>query len=214
MKPGIILALLFWTVSIFAVDAKERADDLVNLKTFIPKIVLDIRYATTNNFTGQVIYPQAKCYLRRSTATKLKEVQKDLKGMGLGLKMFDGYRPFAATKKFWELVKDERYVANPAKGSKHNRGAAVDLTIIKRDGSELQMPTGYDNFTEKAHWEYNDLPEEAIRNRKLLRDIMEKHGFEGVSSEWWHFNDTEWERFEIMDVSFEELGRVYRQGHK
>ena len=179
--------------------------DIVDVEKEIPGIRLEIRYATTNNFTKQAVYPVAKCYLRRTSAEKLKAVQKELSTQGLRLKIYDGYRPLSVQKKFWALVPDDRYVANPAKGSRHNRGAAVDLTIIRKDGTELQMPTPYDDFTEKAHRDYKDLPLEAIKNRQLLEDVMTKHGFVGISTEWWHFDDVDWKNYDIMDVDFDKL---------
>src|SRR4051794_27684853 len=124
------LAITFCSWVLWA-GAKPEPADLVNAEKEIPGVVLDIRYATTNNFTKQIVYPAAKFYLRRATSDKLKAVQKELQAHGLGLKIFDGYRPLSVQKKFWALVPDDRYVANPAKGSRHNRGAAVDLTIIK-----------------------------------------------------------------------------------
>lgn len=206
MNTRIWIAVLGFVVAFaFHLSAKDQPHDLVEVTNVSPSIRLDIRYATTNNFTGAVLYPMAKCCLKKPTAKKLAAVQKELEGMGLGLKIYDGYRPFNVTKKMWDLIRDERYVANPAKGSKHNRGAAVDLTIVDKQGNELPMPTGYDNFTEKAHWGYKDLPEEQIKNRALLRYVMEKHGFIGVSTEWWHFNDTDWEKFPILDIPLEKL---------
>jgi D-alanyl-D-alanine dipeptidase len=191
--------LLLLTLTTRAADKP----DLVNVEKFIPGIVLDIRYATTNNFTGKQVYPVAKCLLRRSTAEKLKAVQADLQKQNLGLKVYDGYRPLSVQKKFWEIMPDDRYVANPAKGSKHNRGGAVDLTLIDAKGKELPMPTAYDDFSEKAHRNYKNLPEEVIRNRDLLGKVMEKHGFAGLDTEWWHFDDRDWKNFELLDIGFE-----------
>jgi len=198
---GLMLALAFGLMA----NPPGKATDLVNVEKVIPGIRLDIRYASTNNFMGKAVYSVAKCYLRQSTAKKLAVVQKELESMGLGLKIYDGYRPFSVTKKMWDLIQDERYVANPSKGSKHNRGAALDLTLVTKAGKDLEMPTDYDNFTDKAHWNYKDLPEQVIKNRALLRFVMEKHGFEGISTEWWHFNDSEWKKYEILNVEFETL---------
>jgi D-alanyl-D-alanine dipeptidase len=202
MKRALIASL---SLFLLAVTAFAKPADLVDVPKAIPGIVLDIRYATSNNFTKQVFYPEAKCYLRRASVAKLKAVQKELAAQGLGLKIFDGYRPLSVQKKFWALVPDDRYVANPAKGSRHNRGAAVDLTIIKKDGTELLMPTSYDDFTEKAHRDYKDLPTEAIKNRQLLEDVMTKHGFVGIATEWWHFDDVDWKNYDILDIDFHKL---------
>lgn len=147
-----------------------KPDAFVELVHVVPGLVLDIRYATTNNFTGQKVYSDARCFLRSGPAGKLKRVQKELASQGLGLKIFDGFRPLAVQRRFWEIMPDERYVANPAKGSRHNRGAAVDLTLIRlSDGRELPMPMAFDDFSERAGRDYPDLPAEVIRNRDLLR---------------------------------------------
>jgi zinc D-Ala-D-Ala dipeptidase len=199
-------AILFFALWL-ALPFSSPAQDLVDVRKFIPGVELDIRYATTNNFMKKQIYPQARCFLRRSTAQKLKEVQEELHKSGLGLKVFDGYRPLAMQRKLWATVPDDRYVANPAKGSKHNRGAAVDLTLVDGKGDELQMPTPYDDFTEKAHANYKNLPPDAIKNRALLRQVMEKHGFAGISTEWWHFDDVDWKNYDLLDASFDELDK-------
>lgn len=141
---------------------KQAKDDslkkMVELKTLIPNIVYDLRYATTNNFMNRRMYPANTniTFLRMPVAKALQKIQEDLNKNGLGLKIFDAYRPYSVTVKFWELVKDERYVANPAKGSGHNRGIAVDLTIINlKTGEELEMGTGFDNFTDTAHHNFH-----------------------------------------------------------
>jgi D-alanyl-D-alanine dipeptidase len=173
------------------------APGLVDVHRLNPRIVLDIRYATTNNFTHRKVYRRAECFLQPETARKLDAVQKELEQQGLGLKVFDCYRPLAAQKKFWALVPDERYVANPAKGSRHNRGAAVDLTLVRAGGAEIPMPTGYDDFTTRAHRDFQDLPPDALANRALLEGVMARHGFLPLPTEWWHFDDTEWQRYPV-----------------
>jgi len=133
-------------------------------------------------------------------------VQKELNENGVGLKIFDAYRPYSVTVKFWELVHDERYVANPSKGSGHNRGIAVDLTIINlKTGRELNMGTGFDNFSDTAHQTFTSLPEEILQNRVLLKSTMEKYGFKALDTEWWHFFLTDGSRFEILDIEFKKL---------
>jgi D-alanyl-D-alanine dipeptidase len=130
--------------------------------------------------------------------------------MGLGLKIFDAYRPYSVTVKFWELVKDERYVANPAKGSGHNRGIAVDLTIIDlKTGKELDMGTGFDNFTDTAHHTFTSLPEEVLHNRLLLKSTMEKYGFIALESEWWHYYLANGNTFELLDIEFKKLKKKF-----
>lgn len=179
--------------------------DLVDVKKMIPDIVLDIRYATTNNFTGQKLYPVARCCLRREAAVNLKAAQKELHGMGLSLKVFDGYRPLSVQKKMWAVYPHPDFVADPAKGSRHNRGAAVDLTLIKLDGTALPMPTGFDDFTDKAHRNYMDLPAEVIRNRELLERVMQEHHFRGLNTEWWHFDLEHARQYEILDVDYSQI---------
>ena len=181
----------------------EPDKQLVDLST-IPGIVLDIRYATANNFMKQQLYPVAKAYLRAPAARALANIQAELAPLGLGLKIYDAYRPYSITEKMWEPIKNEDYVANPAKGSRHNRGAAVDLTLIDlRTGNELPMPTPYDDFTTRARNDFNDLPANVIGSRERLKLVMTKHGFEPLPSEWWHYDFAGWQRFELMDVGLE-----------
>ncbi len=180
---------------------------LVEVVKINSHIHLDIRYATTNNFTHRVVYPSAKCYLQREVAQALSEVQTELERLGVGLKIFDGYRPLSVQKIFWKIVSDkfpntrerEKYVANPAKGSKHNRGTAVDVTLIDlKTGKEFKMPSEYDDFSEKAHRNYEKMiSKEVKKNCKLLELTMKKHGFNGVSSEWWHFDFKDWQKYPI-----------------
>jgi D-alanyl-D-alanine dipeptidase len=174
--------------------------DLVDVRTVHPGIRLDIRYATTNNFTGQKIYAVANCFLRRGTAGKLGAVQRGLERDGLGLKVFDGYRPLSAQRVLWKRMPDSRYVANPDKGSRHNRGTAVDVTLVDRNGVELPMPTAYDDFTPKARRDFTELPPAVMANRARLERIMVKHGFIPLSTEWWHFDDADWEKYGILDI--------------
>lgn len=177
--------------------------DLVELQAVNPRIRVFLPYATTNNFAKQQLYPTGmRCFVRRSTAEKLDSIQRFLEPMGLGLKVFDGYRPLSVQKKMWAIMPDENYVANPAKGSRHNRGAAVDITLVRlSDGEELLMPTPFDDFTEKAsHHAVEGIPAEALRNRFLLRSVMEKFGFRALPSEWWHYDEIGWERYGILDI--------------
>ena len=179
---------------------------LIDIKHYIPEIVLDIRYATTDNFTKEQIYTLAKAFLRRPVADSLKKVQMELSKIGLGLKVFDAYRPYAATLKFYEVFPDTTYVAAPWKGSRHNYGCAVDLTLIElKTGRELRMPTEFDDFTSKAHHDYNDLPKDVIENRELLKKVMEKYGFKIYPDEWWHYDFYDWQNYEILDIPFEKL---------
>lgn len=174
---------------------------LVDIRKVNPNIRLDIRYATANNFLKRKLYSQAKCALRSSVAQKLSLVQTDLEKIGLGLKVYDCYRPFSVTEQMWKVMPDPNYVANPARGSRHNRGAAVDLTLVDRTGKELEMPTPYDDFTEKAHGDYQGGSAQSRKNRQVLKDAMKKHGFIGITTEWWHFDSEDWQKFAILDIS-------------
>lgn len=163
-------------------------------------IVLDIRYASNNNFLKKKVYPKAKCLLQPPVAKKLLKVQQDLRQAGLGLKVFDCYRPLSVQKLMWSILPNPNYIANPATGSRHNRGAAVDLTLVDKNGKELEMPSAFDDFTEKAHRNYTGSTVEARKNRKLLENAMKKYGFVGLPTEWWHFNATDWQKFPVMNV--------------
>jgi zinc D-Ala-D-Ala dipeptidase len=186
----------------------DSAKRMVELKSMITGIVYDLRYSSTNNFMKRLMYPAGTniTFLRLPAAIALLKIQKELNQQGLGLKIFDAYRPFSVTVKFWELVKDERYVANPSKGSGHNRGIAIDLTIINsRTGEELNMGTGFDNFTDTAHQTFSNLSEEILQNRSLLKSTMEKFGFKTYENEWWHYSLPEAAKFEILDIDFNKL---------
>lgn len=195
------------TYSEYAESIKANPQkELVDLEKFVPGLIMDIRYATPNNFTGEKIYNMARAYARRPVAESLKKIQTELKTQGLGIKMFDAYRPYKATVKFYEVYRDTTYVASPYRGSRHNRGCALDLTLVDlKTGKELRMPTEYDSFKKEA-WPSTPVKDPVIRkNRQLLISIMEKYGFRVNSSEWWHYDFKGWKNFEVMDIDFEEL---------
>lgn len=201
-RRAIICAPLLLAAVLLA--APQPSDpELVDLRRFVPSLRFDIRYATTNNFTGRQLYPDARCFLRRPVAERLAAAQKDLQALGLGLLVFDAFRPLEVQRTMWDLVPDPRYVANPAKGSRHNRGAAVDVTLVTTNGTPLAMPTEFDDFTEQAHRDCTNLSPAVIRHRELLESAMERHGFVGLATEWWHFDATNWESYPII----EELGQ-------
>jgi zinc D-Ala-D-Ala dipeptidase len=186
----------------------DSSKQMINLEFMIHTITLDLRYATTNNFMRKRMYPRNThhTYLRLPAVVALKKVQQELNNAGLGLKIYDAYRPYRVTEKFWELVHDDRYVADPRKGSGHNRGIAVDLTIINlHTGEELAMPTGFDNFTDSAHQDFMQLPDYILRNRELLKSTMVKYGFLPFATEWWHFSLPDPEKYEVLDLSFKDL---------
>lgn len=181
---------------------------LVDLEKYIPNVVLDIRYATAHNFTGEIIYKSAKAYARKPVAEALKKAQEEFNRQGVGIKIYDAYRPYAATVKFYEVYRDTTFVASPYRGSRHNRGCAIDMTLIDlKTGAELKMPTGYDAFVREARPTYPVKDPDVKKNRDLLIAVMAKHGFRVNSAEWWHFDFKGWSNFEVMDISFEELDR-------
>lgn len=185
---------------------KDPRKELIDLEHFIPGIVLDIRYATTNNFTGEKIYNLAKAFARKPVASELKKAQEEFRRHGYGIKIFDAYRPYAATVKFYEVYPDSTFVASPWRGSRHNRGCAIDMTLVDLStGEELKMPTGYDAFVREAFPTHPVADEVIRRNRALLISVMEKHGFRVNASEWWHFDFRGYRDYEILDIPFEDL---------
>jgi D-alanyl-D-alanine dipeptidase len=188
----------------------DSLKQMIELKSLVPGIVYDLRYATRNNFTKKQLYKSGtESFMRLEPARGLQKVQQELKAKGYGLKIFDAYRPYSITKKMWDLIHDERYVANPAKGSGHNRGLAVDLTIISlASREELNMGTSFDNFTDSAHHDFKNLPEKVLQNRTLLKQVMEKFGFKALDTEWWHYSWPNDKNYEVLDMSFSQLGNV------
>lgn len=186
--------------------ASAPEKELVNLEKLIPGIILDIRYATTNNFTGEKIYNLSRAYARKPVAEALKKAQAEFNKAGVGIKIYDAYRPYKATVKFYEVYRDTTYVASPYRGSRHNRGCAIDMTIVDlKTGKELQMPTEFDSFKKEA-WPTTPVKDPLIKkNRDLIISVMEKNGFKVNASEWWHFDFVGWKKYEVMDIDYEEL---------
>jgi zinc D-Ala-D-Ala dipeptidase len=170
------------------IKAEAADNNFIELSNKNGGIVTDIRYATSNNFTKKQIYPCGKCYLRPLAAAKIKIAQENLKKQGLGLKMFDCYRPRPAQQRLWDAVPNPDYVTPPAKGSMHNKGLAVDLTLVDASGKELNMGTPYDFFGKEAHTDNVNLPKEILKNRNILKQAMNAVGFKGIRTEWWHFS--------------------------
>ena len=185
-----------------------RPSDLVELVTLDPTFKLDIRYATNNNFLGTPVYTEARAFLQRPAAMALLRVQRTLALEGLGLMIYDAYRPWYVTKLFWDAVPAAQhwFVANPAVGSKHNRGSAVDLTLYDlRTGQPVAMPSGYDEATERAYPTYTGGSDGQRAMRDLLRKRMEAEGFSVYEFEWWHFDYRDWHAYAVQNVRFEEL---------
>ncbi len=162
--------------------------DFRDVAALDPSIRLDIRYATADNFTKSKIYDCPRCLLRPEAADAIVKAHKSLKPKGLGLKMYDCYRPRPYQQRLWDKVPNPDYVTPPAKGSMHSRGAAVDLTIVDSKGNELDMGTPYDFFGREAHTDHFDLPKKVLENRRLLRETLEAVGFKGIRTEWWHYS--------------------------
>lgn len=232
MKRGsfLLMLLLFIVAKVSSQETiqKRSLEVVSNIQTFKSTVLLDsnnkmepvcrhlmpcytdFKYATTNNFTGKVLYQNPEAYLRLPAAKALANVNRELMQKGYLIKVYDAYRPYDVTVTMWQVVPDERYTANPTKGSGHNRGAAVDVTLVDLiTGQEAVMPTAYDDFSEKAHHSFKELPKEAIANRELLKNTMVKHGFEVFETEWWHYS---WpgmtEKFAVLNLTFQQLGEL------
>jgi len=188
-------------------DAQAPAvRELVDLASLNAGFRFDLRYATPNNFMHATLYPVAKAYLHRDAAQALVEVQRELAAQGLGLKIFDAYRPLSVQQRMWDLIHDERYVSNPAiNAGRHTRGTAIDLTIVDLKGRELAMPTPFDDFTESAHRGARGIDAEAAHDSQLLEEVMTKHGFLPYPFEWWHFDYRDWKKHPPLDVPLEAL---------
>lgn len=172
--------------------AEPKDEDFVKVQDYIPDIIVELRYATEDNFTSQKIYEFEDAWLRYGTVKKLIAVQNELKQYDLYLKIWDGFRPVAAQFKLWEVYPDATYVANPNNGySSHSRGNTVDITLVDKNGVEVEMPTGFDDFSKKADRNYNDCSAVAAENATLLENIMKQYGFKPYSGEWWHFTDNQ-----------------------
>lgn len=190
---------------------KDSMNKMIKLNHFIPNAIYDWRYSTTNNFTKQILYINPTAYLRLEAAKNLYKVAIELEKIGLGIKIFDTYRPYSVTKKMWQVVPDDRYASDPAKGSGHNRGIAIDLTLYNlKTGEELAMPTPYDDFTEKAHANYMQLSQQIITNREILIRTMQLYGFKVLDTEWWHFYIPNSSKYHLMDFNFEEMRKLVK----
>ena len=179
------LLQLFTLLSVSSLLAQQN--DFVLLRSLSNDFVFDMKYATPDNFLKQAVYDCGECYLRKSTAKALVKANEEFKLLGYRIKLFDCYRPLSVQKKMWKILPGTHYVANPAKGSKHNRGAAVDLTLVDAQDKELDMGTPFDFFGKKAHHTCTTLPKKVLENRKLLKDVLNKYNFKSIFSEWWHY---------------------------
>jgi zinc D-Ala-D-Ala dipeptidase len=182
---------------------------LVELVRLDPAVKLDMRYATTNNFTGHILYKQARAFMAGAAAEALIRAHKRAQAEGFGFTIYDAYRPWRVTKVLWDATPPgpkRNYVANPKTGSRHNRGCAVDMTLHRlSDGGQVEMPSGFDDFSEKAHRDYADDSVDARRHAELLERVMTAEGFKGMSNEWWHFDFGGWEAYPVLDIPFEKM---------
>lgn len=160
----------------------------VNLRNYSNDFVFDMKYATSDNFLKKKVYPCDECYLRVKTVRALLEANKSFLEKGFKIKLYDCYRPKSIQKKMWKIIPDANYVANPKKGSIHNRGGAVDISLVDSNGKELDMGTKFDFFGKEASHNYSDFSEQILANRELLKTIMLEHNFKSFDSEWWHYN--------------------------
>ena len=204
----LLVILLLGLARAHAGNPPEIAHGFVRAETIYPPPLEEVRYASTYNFTGHVLYPFSAVFLHKDAAAALQKVQEDLASQGLGLKIYDGYRPLSVQARMWQIVPDERYVSDPLKSrGKHTRGTAVDVTLVDPMGNELRMPTPYDDFTEKAHRNSDKWTGEERANCLKLEAAMKRQGFVPFPYEWWHFDLASWEKYPPLDISFEDLAR-------
>jgi D-alanyl-D-alanine dipeptidase len=185
--------------------------DLVEIVRLDASIRLDTRYATSDNIVHHAVYREARAFLQRPAAEALVRVHRSLSSKGYGLLVFDGYRPWSVTKYFWDIVREDQraFVANPKKGSKHNRGCAVDLSLYDlATGREVEMPSAYDETSERSSPDYKGGTAEQRARRDLLRAAMENEGFTVEPNEWWHFNYKDWQSYPTLDIPFEAIGKT------
>jgi len=207
-----LLILLATSIALSQGPPKEagpfREPNLVELIKLDPTIRLDIRYATKNNFVGKPVYKEARAFLQRPAAESLVRINQKLRTQGFGLVIFDGYRPWDVTKKFWDVTPEDKkiFVADPSKGSRHNRGCAVDLSMFSlATGKLVQMPSEYDEMTERSHINYECATPETKKLREILRSAMEAEGFAVYEPEWWHYDFKDWKEYPILNVPFSKI---------
>jgi D-alanyl-D-alanine dipeptidase len=193
MRALLVIALVATTAR-----ADDKPDDFVDVATVIPDAVIDMRYAAKDNFVGEVLYPKAVCKLRRAVATRLAKAAALLRKQDRRLLLWDCYRPSSIQKIFWEKVPDPRYVANPKQGSRHSRGAAVDIALVDKDGHAVALPTKHDDFSNAAH-RVNALKGKHGAEARKLANAMTAAGFKTMPTEWWHFDAPESARYALSD---------------
>lgn len=211
-KQAVILLLLLSLVAFAQGPPKEagpfREPELRELVKLDPTIKLDIRYANRNNFLGRPVYKEARAFLQKPAAEALVRAHQKLREKGYGIVVFDGYRPWSVTKIFWDVTPQDKkiFVADPSQGSRHNRGCAVDLSLFElATGKIVQMPSEYDEMTERAHINYACATPEAKHLREMLRSAMESEGFVVYEPEWWHYDYKDWKEYPIQNIPFSKI---------
>jgi len=192
-----------------AANSAVKKTDLVLVEDYSKDFVIEMKYASCDNFVGKTLYPSPTCVLTKGTLDKLIKANNIVKKQGYTIKIWDAYRPLSVQKIMWEATPNKNYVANPYRsGSKHNRGAAVDVTLVDKNGKELNMPTEFDNFTEKASPNYKGMTAEQRKNLDILSKAMKASGFRALSHEWWHFEDTDYNNYKIQDVPLSKFDKT------
>ena len=180
----------------------KEINGFVLLSSLDKNIIINLKYATTDNFTKKIIYPNSVCVLRKTTAQKLINANTELNKLGYRIKVWDAYRPVYVQQIFWDIVKDSRFVANPKNGgSIHNKGCAVDVTLVDKAGNELKMPSKFDDFSSNAYRSNSKMTVEAKKNMDLLTKYMVSNGFTTINTEWWHFEDSNSKNYKIADIN-------------
>lgn len=203
MRKSLLLLLLLFELPACGANSALKEAGLVDVASVSSlNVFVDLRYATENNFTGKKIYDSAKCYLHKDAVEGLKKAVRlaALEKEPFTFCLWDCYRPRAAQQKLWDAVPNPSYVAPPKKGSRHSRGMAVDLTPCDFNGNPLEMPTGFDSFSQRAHMDFYDLPEAVLRRRETLKKIMTAAGFTYTRTEWWHFDKTGWKQKPLLNI--------------
>jgi D-alanyl-D-alanine dipeptidase len=202
MRGCHFLFLLFFIITVpgrlRAEEVRAPAAELRRVDEAVPGILVDLRYATPDNFTGKVIYSDGTAWLRPETLARLRDVQKTLKRQGFQLVILDAYRPAWAQQKLWEAFPNANFVAPPKQGSRHTRGTTVDVTLATLEGQRVEMPSGYDEFSRRADHDFSDLPEKPRKHGNILRKAMFDNGFSGVPAEWWHYDLKNWNRYSLI----------------
>lgn len=185
IRSQYIIIVILLVASVSLTGQNHQFVEVIELDSTIQ---LDLRYATANNFVEEVLYDCPRCFLHQEAATALVKAHQELMKIGFGLKLFDCYRPGSVQQRLWEILPNASYVTPPKKGSMHNRGLAVDVTIVDSNGVELNMGTDFDFFGRRAHTDHTDLPTEVLCHREQLKSVMTKYGFRGIRTEWWHYS--------------------------